>query len=47
MKSNKNKTHKTHKTHKTYKNPKKYPATCDPSMTFDECELAILRHAVD
>ena len=38
MKSNKN---------KTYKNYKKYPTVCDPSMTFDECELAILRHAVD
>jgi hypothetical protein len=38
MKSNKN---------KTYKNQKKYPTVCDPGMTFDECELAILRHAVD
>lgn len=35
------------KSNKTYKNQKKYPTICDPSMTFDECELAILRHAVD
>ena len=22
-------------------------AACDPAMSFEECELAILRHAVD
>jgi hypothetical protein len=32
------------KKQKTYK---KYPSACTPDMTFDECELAVLRHAVD
>uniref|UniRef100_A0A6C0DQZ6 Poly(A) polymerase catalytic subunit domain-containing protein n=1 Tax=viral metagenome TaxID=1070528 RepID=A0A6C0DQZ6_9ZZZZ len=42
MKPHYNKSHKIHKPIKKYNNK-----TCDEKMTFDECELAILRAAVD
>ena len=39
--------HKRKKKHNKSKSKRKYPTVCSPNMTFEECELAVLREAVD
>lgn len=39
--------HKRKKKHNKSKSKRKYPTVCSHNMTFEECELAVLREAVD